>query len=57
MEFLKNLAILLFFGLPVVIITVCLVLMVLSMSVEAITGIDLIREHIRPFFGNYQSCP
>lgn len=49
MKFLKGLG--LFIALiPAFIIAICTVIMITSITLECVTGYDLIRETIRPFF-------
>lgn len=50
-KILKSLAMLAFL-LPICIIGLCIFIVVFSMTVDAVTGIDIIRNYIRPLFGN-----
>jgi hypothetical protein len=50
-EFLQGLLALLVLS-PFIVIGVCIFLMVLSMSLEIVTGIKLIETYIRPIFGH-----
>lgn len=39
-------------AMPIFIIILCIFLMIFSAVLDAVTGIDIIRNYIRPFFGN-----